>query len=290
MFDGMVAGATCRSPRTLLGAIDAVSPVLSALNVTGPTPEQVTELFGDKVTLAAHEIAWRSAALRFKNHAALALMQKKGLDALAARVSPDCAEPPAHLVSAKAAILLTCHVGVHNGVSAALRRWGLDAFALPLQGVDQPQRRTMALRTAIDVLRGGGRVLAVMDGPFGSHSAPVDCLGRRIVLRRGIFALARLTGAAILPAVARWNQHGEIEPFIDAAQPVPVGSNPSGPVAPSAEEYEGQLAAAAAQWLERYLIANPGEAWPYTIANLLQAAPTTTETVGDVALREVAVS
>lgn len=289
MFDGVVAGATCRSPKALLGAIDALSPVLTALNVTGPTPEQIVELYG-RVPADAREIAWRSAALRFKNHAALALLQKKGLDALAERVSPASIAPPAHLVSAKPAILLSCHVGVHNGVSAALRRWGLDAFMLPLQGVDQPERRTIALRNAIDVLRGGGRVLAVMDGPFGSHSEPVACLGRRIVLRRGAFALARLTGAPVLPAVARWNQHGDIEPFIDVALQVTPGTSVLRSTPPSGDDYERELTTAAARWLERYLIAYPEEAWPYTIANFLQAPPTDADAIREFVRREVVVS
>jgi hypothetical protein len=240
----------------------------------------VAALFGTRVAAEAREIARRSAALRFKNHAALALLQKKGLAALADRVSSAHAQPPASLVSAKRAILLSSHVGVHNGVSAALHRWGIEAFVLPLQGVDQPQRRAMALRTAIDVLRDGGRVLAVMDGPFGAHSAPVDCLGRRIVLRRGAFALACLTNAVMLPAVARWSEHGDIEPFVD--EPLPAAPGRCG---------ERELTRLAASWLERYLTAHPEEAWPYTIANFLDAPLAARDAVGsDVVLRQVTVS
>lgn len=273
-FGGVVAHATQRHARTSLGAIDAVTHILSALNVTGPSPQQVAELFGGRVERDPREIAWRCAALRFKNHAALALLQRKGIDALAERVTPGSVTPPDDIVSGKGAILLSCHVGVHNGVSAALQRWGLDAFQLPLQGVDSQERRNMAMRRAVDVLRGGGLVLAVMDGPFGAHSAPIDCLGRSIVLRRGAFALARLTGAPVLPAVARWTTNGEIEPAIGAVLTASTAALPTR-VPPRQTYDERELTKEAAAWLERYLIAHPEEAWPYTIKNFLDAPSST---------------
>lgn len=288
LFDGVAARALDSNPKLVLGAVDALVPALSMLQLTGPTTEQVTELFGGKVQADSREIARRCAALRFKNHAAVALLQKMGLDALAERVTSSCSEPPEHLVRSKGAILLSCHVGVHNGVSAALRRWGLEAFLLPLQGVEYTQRRSMALRNAIEVLRSGGLVLAVMDGPFGSDTAPVACLGRSIVLRRGVFALARLTGAEMLPAVARWNKAGEIEPFIDHALLTPAElqrAHASGP-----NEHEQQLTTSAARWLEDYLLAHPEEAWPYTIENFLQAPALPTDSVGELVFHGVPVS
>lgn len=288
LFDGVAARALDSSPKLVLGAVDALVPALSMLQLTGPTAEQVTSLFGGKIHGDRRDIARRCAALRFKNHAAVALLQKRGLDALAERVTSSCSQPPAHLVRAKGAILVSCHVGVHNGVSAALRRWGLEAFLLPLQGVEHTQRRSMAMRNAIEVLRSGGLVLAVMDGPFGCDTAPVECLGRSIVLRRGVFALARLTGAEMLPAVARWIKAGEIEPVIDhPLLPSPVLQRAE---ASGANDYERQLTRAAARWLEQYLLAHPEEAWPYTIDNFLQAPTIVPETVNDFAFRKVPVS
>lgn len=288
LFDGVAARALDSSPKLVLGAVDAIVPALSMLQLTGPTPEQVTELFGGNVHGDPREIARRCAALRFKNHVAVAMLQKIGLDALAERIASTCAQPPEHLVRAKGAILVSCHVGVHNGVSAALRRWGLEAFLLPMQGVEHTQRRSMALRNAIEVLRSGGLVLAVMDGPFGSDTTPVACLGRSIVLRRGVFALARLTGADMLPAVARWNKAGEIEPFIDHALLTPAVTPHA--LASGANEHEQQLTKAAALWLEQYLLAYPEEAWPYTIENFLQAPALSPDAVSEFVLHHVPVS
>jgi hypothetical protein len=62
--------------------------------------------------------------------------------------------------------------------------------------------------------------------------------------------MARLTGAPLLPLVARW-RGGEVE--VEAGDPL------AAPAAPEPEAWERALAAAAARWLERYLLGSPAE-------------------------------
>lgn len=259
LFDRVAAPAVAHLPGATARLIDGAMRIASGSGIVGPRRGDIRALFGSSARRDAADIAWRCAALRVKNHAAIAVARRYGIDGLAALVDVRFPRPP-DLLLGEAAILLSCHVGVHNGASAAIRRWGLDVLALPTEGIESPQGRAIAMRKAVDVLRGGGLVLAAMDGPFGTHTAPVRCFGRDIVLRRGPFALARLTGARALPFVARWTVDGRVEPIVAGALAA-AGDGVAG---------EAVLAASAASWLEQYLTAHPEEAWPYTVSNLLR--------------------
>ena len=92
-------------------------------------------------------------------------------------------------------------------------------------------------------LKERGFVVLALDGVQGP-GLPVSCLGQRLELARGPFALARLSGAPLCPLVARW-ERGRIG--------IVVGDELA------AKEGEEAFAAAAARWLERYLVASPVE-------------------------------
>jgi lauroyl/myristoyl acyltransferase len=105
------------------------------------------------------------------------------------------------------------------------------------------QQRARVFHRCLQFLRTGGCVFLPLD-PSESVRVAAPFRGRTLQLARGPFALARITGAPLVPIVARWSG-ARIEFEI-------------GPLIPTAED-EGAIAAAAAAWLEQYLLRHPQE-------------------------------
>lgn len=223
-----------------------------------PDWRAIHELFPDLKPVRAREVAGRCAGLRFMNRAAIALVHRRGIGSLVPILDGSCTAAPRLPDRGRGLILVAFHVGAHFGVGAALRQWGVEALSLrelPLAG---PEARARVLKHAIDHVRAGGTILAVLDGPGGASTGRVRCLGRDIVLRRGPLVLARVTGAPVVPVVARWTERGSIEARVGE----PTAAGP---------DVEASLAGGAARWLEQHLLAHPHDLWPYTLANLLAA-------------------
>jgi lauroyl/myristoyl acyltransferase len=87
-------------------------------------------------------------------------------------------------------------------------------------------------------------VVLLVDG-HGSH-LEVPLMGRKVGLARGAFALARASGAPIVPLTARW-RGAAVE--IVAGEPLPPGD-------------EQETAAAFARWIEARVREAPGEILP----------------------------
>lgn len=103
------------------------------------------------------------------------------------------------------------------------------------------QHRARVFHRAIQFLNAGDFVFVPLD-PEESTRIAVPFRGRTLHLARGPFALSRITGAPIQPIIARWN--GTNIEFV------------IGDAIPSSND-ESALAAAAASWLERHLLAHP---------------------------------
>jgi hypothetical protein len=93
----------------------------------------------------------------------------------------------------------------------------------------------------------------------------VEFLGRRILLARGPFVLARLSGAPLIPIVAGWTADRHIR--VERGSGLDVGVPPSG-----GEAFETAAARVTASWMERRVLQSPGELRPHTI-RWLQSAP-----------------
>ena len=128
---------------------------------------------------------------------------------------------------------------------------------MPLLDVET---RARGLKLAVDAIKAGGVVLAVIDGPGGTSSTTVRCVGRAIVLRRGPLVLARLTNARIVPVVAQWTSDGTIRIVVGQPLRLPPAEDPG---------FEPAAASAVAAWLEQHVAAHPADLWPYTLRNLL---------------------
>ncbi|HYI11435.1 MAG TPA: hypothetical protein VEK57_20430 [Thermoanaerobaculia bacterium] len=153
-------------------------------------------------------------------------------------------------------ILATFHVGPLLALTAFAERLDGEVLALRSQTIgsgraahvsvgaelESEQQRSAAFLQALARLRRGGFVFMAVD-PLQQSGLEVPFLGRTLRLARGAFALSRMTGVPIVPVVAGWNGD-EVE--------VETGEALHG-------DDERTLAAAAAQWLERYLTQAPGE-------------------------------
>lgn len=262
-YDRVTVPLLMHNPAMGIRGLGVVGRVAHRLGLQGPDPRTVAELFVALPRDRIREIAWQSAVLRLRNRASLALVHRWGIEPLARLVTDQSALLPPALAELDGVVLVVYHVGAHFGVAAALRRWGLSAFVLPGMPLDDWQLRARALKQAIEVVRAGHPVMAAIDGPGGVSTEPVDCLGRRIVLRRGPIMLACVTGAPLLPIVARWSTDGTIAICVgEPLTPLRGGDRAAS---------ERALAQAASGWFDRHLRMYPEDIWPYTLRNLLGA-------------------
>jgi hypothetical protein len=241
-----------------MGTLGVIARVIGA---HGPARADVLALFpaleGRRATRVMNQIASR----HFRNRAAIALVGRGGLAALAALVDPHSESEPATIgCRERGLILVAYHVGAHFGVGAALHRWGTSVLTLRDLPLGDADVRARSLKLAVETVRDRGVVMAAIDGPGGVSSTTVPCLGRRIVVRRGPLVIARLTGAPIVPVVAQWMEHGRIRILTGRPFSLPAANDPS---------FDQAAALAVARWLELHLTTHPEDLWPYTLRNLL---------------------
>ena len=86
--------------------------------------------------------------------------------------------------------------------------WAKDAIAPEMQFIPSRGARqsAIALKSAHDRLRKGGIVAIAADGEDGQLGLRAPFLGRSIRVSRGLAALARLTGAPIIPILTTWGE------------------------------------------------------------------------------------
>ncbi len=234
------------APRTALALAGALGALRNGLSRRWPPPRALARLLGCSPARALR-LAVAVGALEARNRTWAALEARHGRRRLRAlvrwRSAPERLPAPA--------ILVTFHVGAFPALAAACdaqpQRWqglGWRRLRLPAEAY-AVERRAGALREALDVLAGGGWVLGAADGEGGS-AVTTRCLGRPLQLGRGVFALARASGAPLVPLTARWRGGGVVVDA-DAAAALPASPN------------EQQQADALAGWLSSLLLAHPDQ-------------------------------
>lgn len=261
LFDVLERGITplaARHPRLALSGASALGSLRNRLSRRWPSPDQVRSLFPQLAPSAASRVAWSIGALEARNRLLVDGIRRAGLGP----VRPLVRTPAAFAALRPPLLLGTFHVGAMQALGVAIERLPGPVLVMRLGSLYTPsppveavstegddQRRAAAFRRALVHLAGGGFVVLALDiAPGPGLRAP--CLGRTLELARGPFALARLTGAPLRPLVARWRR---------SAVEVEVGETLAGDFASGAEARESDLAAAAARWLERYLLESPAE-------------------------------
>jgi lauroyl/myristoyl acyltransferase len=157
-------------------------------------------------------------------------------------------------------ILATFHIGPVHALGAVIESQPAPLLALAKatfvrDGFSDEQNRVAAFYEATRVLQRGGLVLMAVD-PDDATWIRVPFFGGTLPLARGAFALARATGAPIVPLAARWSGTS-----ID----VVVGE----PLTAAGADAEQSLAASIARWLEDYLRQHPEEISP-RIVNMME--------------------
>ena len=270
MYDRAALALIGRGRGSGVRQLGRIADILHACGLQAPSPSDVTALFPSLSGDTAARVARQIAVLRFKNRAAVASFHAYGLDQLARLVCDECAASPPPVIVQRTGglVLLTFHIGAEFGVAAAATRWGIPVSPMRVLPADDANVRARRLKQAIDTVRSGGMISAAADGPGGASCAPVTCLGRHIILRRGALVIARLTGVPVVPMIARWTATGQITTCAD--EPLTPGRH-------GGADGEQALAAAAARWLERRLLEHPADIWPYTLRNLLGAPRSSSE-------------
>lgn len=253
-----------------------------------PAPRDVAALFAGQ-PIASRDytsIARAMAGYDARKVMLRALVHRRGIGvagALLERDSLEALEPLRH--PTRPFIVMTCHFGVPTAVAAAINRLGIPVFsirhtearpavegsALATTNSDERQQAA-ALWRAVHWLRDMGVVAVAVDGGDGRRTAPVPCLGRGMVFGRGAFAMARLSGAAMLPLVGVWTPSGRIR--------MCAGDVMTFPGDLSAEEFEAASARAFAAWYEGVILSHPSQVRVETIRRFLTAPPIAPTSIG----------
>ena len=248
-----LAPLLARHPRMALPAASGLGALRNRLSRRWPSPEQVQALFPHLAPRAAARVAWKIGALEARNRLLVDAIRREGLEPVRRLMRP----PSEAFAALRPPLILgTFHVGAVQALGAAIERLPGPVLVLRLGALYSPrppveilstegddQRRALAFQRALAHLAAGGFVVLALDGAPGP-GLRVPCLGRTLELARGPFALARLTGAPLVPLVARWRK-SEVEAEVGVA----IGGMME----------EGALAASAARWLEGYLMEAPEE-------------------------------
>ena len=246
VFDGLesrLTGLAARHPRAAFSMAGALGSLRNRLSRRWPEPEQVRTLFPALSRSEAARIAWRIAALEARNRLLVRCIRRGE--------RPPVEVPEAFAALRPPLLLGTFHVGAVHALGPALERLPGPVLALRqgrlykgtlevMSTEGDEQSRAAVFHRALGHLRAGGFVVLALDAGPG---LAVSCLGRKLELARGPFALARLAGAPIVPLAARWRQE-RVEVRTGEAI-IPAG--------------EAEMAASAARWLESYLLESPSE-------------------------------
>jgi hypothetical protein len=260
-FDALERGLASlapRQPRLAFSAASALGSLRNRLSRRWPSPEQVLSLFPHLDRREAERVSWKIGGFEARNRLLIGSLQRSGLD----RVRP-LLRPSRKLSELRPPLILGFfHVGAMQALGAAierlpgpvlLMRQGSPYTPTPPVSLETTegdgQRRAAAFRRALSYLSHGGFVVVALDVVPGPGYR-VPCLGRRVELARGPFAMARLTGAPLVPLVARWRRSG-VE--VEVGEPLAKGPETE------PDAWERALAASAAGWLERYLLESPAE-------------------------------
>ncbi|HYH46827.1 MAG TPA: hypothetical protein VEG34_14170 [Thermoanaerobaculia bacterium] len=263
-----VTARAVRSPGPAsFGAAAALGRLRNRLSRRWPSPEQVRTLFPHLDKGEAEDVAWAIGGLEARNRLLVACLRRGGLEPLRGLL-----RTPTALADLRPPLILgTFHMGALHALGLALERLPGPVLALrqgPLYTPRPPltivtsaggeQARAAAFQRALVHLKSGGFVALALDLPAGPGIS-VPCLGRTLELARGPFALARITGAPLVPLAASWERGGVEVQVGDVIAPAAAVEAPAEDSAAKSIRWEGTLAAAAAGWLERYVRETPGE-------------------------------
>jgi hypothetical protein len=257
-FDGptkLLARIAATNPRFAYSLADRLGALRNRVTGRWPTAAEVRTLFRHLDKRSAADIAARIGALHERNRVLVHCVVRHGI----ASVRPLVFASENFESIRGPMILATFHIGAVHAFGPALERLPSPVLAFREGAIFSPggaleiqstlggeQARAGALHHALRHLTSGGIVLLALDAARGA-ATEVQCLGRRLRIASGAFALARWTSAPIQLVAARWKGH---RVAIETAEAVSTPDD-------------------AARWLERYLLEAPSEMTLGLLRNLL---------------------
>lgn len=239
------------APRSAFAAARAAGSLRHRLSRRWPAADEVARILPGLRTEEAAAIARRIAEEEAMQRVLAKAMRWFGTAPLRDVVSMDAA-----LEAIRGPAILTLfHAGALHAVGAALERLPVPVLAFR-QGVllrprgaltsvtdlDTDAERAAAFHRALVHLRGRGIVAMTADLAPGA-AIDVPLFGRTLRLARGPFALARLTGAPLVPVAVR--REGD-RIVVSSAEPIAGGD-------------ERTMALALGAWLEAWLREHPAD-------------------------------
>jgi lauroyl/myristoyl acyltransferase len=162
------------------------------------------------------------------------------------------------------AIFITWHFGPEVNLGAAFAGLGIpvtsfrstptrpeDTALVDYRRVADADERGLALRRGFSRLKNGGFVTVAIDGRQTGTALTVPFFGRRIQVGRGAAALARLTGAPLIPTAKVWMPDGRVQVRIFEPLALPA-LDPRRP-----DVWDEAVIVDAVKWFERFLHAVP---------------------------------
>ena len=246
--------AATRWPVPTYATVGALARATAPLPAAGRLPEVLPELPPSELRRARRRLRsseWRTRALSVVMNTA----------------TGEPALPPFELEGTlpdqdRPAVYVSLHIGAMPTLAAFLRDlprevaalhrmdWGLPSKVTGVYVARNEAARVAGFHRALATLRGGGHVFIPIEG----DTVRVPLLGRSLLVARGPFALARLSGAPIVPLLARWSG-GRAR--IHAGHPIAAGRD------------EQAMALKLACELDRYLRAHPGEIDDWLLKGLI---------------------
>lgn len=145
------------------------------------------------------------------------------------------------------AILATFHLGPLLALFSLLEAMEAEVYVVKAFGGAQAGARE--LHRGLSVLDRRGIVVVPVDPASGTF-LDVEFFGRTLRMARGAFALARLSGAPLIPTLVVWRGQ-EIDLMLGEAIQPQAGDLPGGAI-----EHERVMATKLASWLEGHLRAH----------------------------------
>jgi hypothetical protein len=263
LFDGL--GVV--SPVAALRLAGLVGREANRWSRYGPSPADIQALLPGFSLARAARVARSASSGTMQRRALGRLIRQRGFDPVAPLVRPDAIAALERLsLDSRPAILVMVHAGPVQAVALALHALRIPALVVrvdseyplpaPLQAEHTTGESTQGayvFTRALDHLRGSAPVVMVPDNAAGA-TIRVACLGRPVDFARGPFALARLSGAPVVPLCWRWDRPG-VRMTLARGEMLAPESAPG----LSAGECERRLAAGAADWFTRHFTANPDD-------------------------------
>jgi hypothetical protein len=246
--------AATRWPVTTYAAVGALARATVPLPPAGRLPEVLPELSAGELRRARRRLRsseWRTRVLSAAMNSATgeSVLPPYELDG----PWPDTDRP---------AVYVSLHVGAMPALVAFLRdlphevaalhrqAWRLPSNLVDIHVARNERARVAGFHRALTTLRGGGSVCIPIEG----DTVQAAVLGRSLLMSRGPFALARLSGAPIVPLLARWSG-GRVR--IHAGHAIAAGGD------------EQAMALHVGRELESYLRAHPGEIDDWLLTGLI---------------------